>query len=123
MVRYYLYDKNTGAYVGCMAASSQPENSTTLDPALTCHFNPYFENDYWLDKPLEVKPSTIQQLLMQQAQQITMLQSMAMQQNQSNAKLQAANAQQATQVKQLQQMFMTANQQQAVEKSKEANAQ
>ncbi|MCD5517394.1 hypothetical protein LOB39_02230 [Lactobacillus delbrueckii subsp. sunkii] len=122
MVRYYLYDTNTGAYVGCMVASSQPENSTTLDPALTCHFNPYFESDQWLDKPLEVKPSIIKQLLMQQAQQITMLQSTAMQQNQSNTKLQAANAQQATQIKQLQQMVMMANQQQVVKKSKEINA-
>lgn len=122
MSRYYLYDEQTGAYLGCVEATIQPKNSTTIDPALTCHFNPYFENGRWLDKPLEVKPS-IKQLLMQQAQQITMLQSMAMQQNQSNAKLQATNAQQAIQIKQLQQMFMTANQQQAVEKSKEVTAQ
>lgn len=123
MNRYYLYDEQTGAYGGCVAAPIQPENSTTLDPALTCHFNPCFENNQWLDKPLEVKPSIIKQLLMQQAQQIIMLQSMAMEQNQLDAKLQATNAQQATQVKQLQQMFMTANLQQAVKKSKEANAQ
>ncbi|QBK73439.1 hypothetical protein [Lactiplantibacillus plantarum] len=44
-------------------------------------------------------PSSTEQLLMQQAQQITILQSMMMQQNQANAKLQAANAQQATQIK------------------------
>ena len=56
-------------------------------------------------------------------QQITILQAMIMQQNQTNAKLQATNAQQATQIKQLQQMFMTANQQQAVEKAKEVTAQ
>ncbi|MCC4516566.1 hypothetical protein, partial [Limosilactobacillus reuteri] len=61
--------------------------------------------------------------LMQQSQQITVLQTMVMQQNQTNTKLQATNAQQATQIKQLQQMFMTANQQQAIEKSKEVNAQ
>lgn len=122
MVRYYLYDEQTGAYVGCVEATIQPKNSTTIDPALTCHFNPYFENGCWIDKPLAVKPS-IKQLLMQQAQQITMLQTMAMQQNQSNAKLQATNAQQATQIKQLQQMFMTANQQQAIEKTKEVTAQ
>lgn len=67
-------------------------------------------------------PSPAEQLLMQQSQQITLLQTMAMQQNQSNAKLQATNAQQATQIKQLQQMFMTANQQQAVEKAKEVTA-
>lgn len=60
-------------------------------------------------------------LAMQQSQQITLLQTMTMQQDQSNAKLQATNAQQTTQIKQLQQMFMTADQQQAVEKSKEAN--
>lgn len=63
-----------------------------------------------------------QMLLMQQSQQITLLQTMAMQQNQSNAKLQATNAQQASQIKRLHQMFMMANQQQAVEKSKEVNA-
>lgn len=56
-------------------------------------------------------------------QQITILQAMIMQQNQSNAKLQATNAQQATQIKQLQQMFMTANQQQAIEKAKEVTVQ
>lgn len=67
-------------------------------------------------------PSSTEQLLMQQAQQITVLQSMMMQQNQANAKLQAANAQQAAQVKQLQQTLVTANQQQAVEKSKEVTA-
>ncbi|MRH79304.1 hypothetical protein GIX77_00665 [Lactobacillus reuteri] len=60
---------------------------------------------------------------MQQSQQITVLQTMVMQQNQTNTKLQATNAQQATQIKQLQQIFMTANQQQAVEKSKEVTAQ
>lgn len=67
-------------------------------------------------------PSVQQKLLMQKSQQITFLQGMAMQQDQSNAKLQAANVQQATQIKQLQQMVMMANQQQAVEKSKEVNA-
>lgn len=62
------------------------------------------------------------ELLMKQSQQITVLQTMAMQQNQANAKLQDTNQQQATQIKQLQQMVMLANQQQAVEKSKEVNA-
>lgn len=71
-------------------------------------------------KPL---PTSTQKLVMQQAQEIVLLQSATMQQNQNNAKLQAANQQQAKQIKQLQQMFMSANQQQAVEKSKEANAQ
>lgn len=77
-----------------------------------------------LAQPIIVhNPSLTEKLLMQQAQQITVLQTMVMQQNQTNAKLQATNAQQATQIKQLQQMFMTANQQQAVEKSKEVTAQ
>ena len=67
-------------------------------------------------------PSPTEQLLMQQSQQITVLQTMVMQQNQDNAKLQSANNQQTTQIKQLQQMFMLANQQQAIEKSKEVNA-
>ena len=56
-------------------------------------------------------------------QQITVLQTMLMQQDQDNAKLQKANAEQASQIKQLQQMFMVADQQQAIEKSKEATAQ
>ena len=64
-------------------------------------------------------PSVQQKLLMQQSQQITVLQTLVMQQNQSNAKSQATNAQQAAQIKQLQQMFMTANQQQALAKAKE----
>ena len=67
-------------------------------------------------------PSPTEQLLMQQSQQITVLQTMVMQQNQDNAKLQSANNRQTTQIKQLQQMFMLANQQQAIEKSKEVNA-
>ena len=44
-----------------------------------------------------------------------------MQQNQDNAKLQAANQQQNKQIKQLQQMFMLANQQQAVSSKKGDN--
>lgn len=64
-----------------------------------------------------------QQMIMKQSQQITVLQVLIMQQNQSNAKLQATNAQQATQIKQLQQMFMSADQQQAIEKAKEVTAQ
>ena len=56
-------------------------------------------------------------------QQITVLQAMVMQQNQTNAKLQTTNKDQTAQIKQLQQMFMTANQQQAVEKAKEVIAQ
>lgn len=68
-------------------------------------------------------PSPTEQLLMQQSQQITALQTMVMQQNQTNAKLQATNKGQTAQIKQLQQMFMTANQQQTIEKAKEVTAQ
>lgn len=78
------------------------------------------------DVPLPESNDSTKQLttlVMQQSQQITLLQSMAMQQNQSNVKLQVDNRQQATQIKQLQQMFMTADQQQAVEKSKEVTTQ
>lgn len=65
-------------------------------------------------------PSPTEQLLMQQSQQITVLQTMAMQQDQDNVKLQEANAKQASQIKQLQQIFMKADQQQAIKKAKEA---
>ena len=65
-------------------------------------------------------PSLAEQLLMQQSQQITVLQTMAMQQDQDNVKLQEANAKQASQIKQLQQIFMKADQQQAIKKAKEA---
>lgn len=123
MTRYYLYDEKTGAYRGCVKATVQPANSTLIDPALTCHFNPYFEDGKWVDKPLVAVPSATQLLLMQQSQQITLLQTMAMQQDQDNVKLQKANAEQVSQIKQLQQMFMVADQQQAIEKSKEVTAQ
>lgn len=76
----------------------------------------------WTGEKVIVSPTLEQKTLMQQSQQITVLQTMVMQQNQTNTKLQATNAQQATQIKQLQQMFMLANQQQAIEKSKEVNA-
>lgn len=68
-------------------------------------------------------PTFEQKMLMQQAQQITVLQTMVMQQDQDNVKLQKANAEQASQIKQLQQIFMKADQQQAIEKSKEVTAQ
>lgn len=76
----------------------------------------------WTGEKVIVSPTLEQKTLMQQSQQITVLQTMVMQQNQTNTKLQATNAQQAAQIKQLQQMFMLANQQQAIEKSKEVNA-
>lgn len=64
-------------------------------------------------------PSVQQKLLMQQSQQITLLQSTVMQQNQANVKLQVANQQQEKQIEQLRQLFMQANQQQALAKAKE----
>lgn len=106
-----------------------PDNCTTMMPSIDLKTKPKWNGEEWVESGiplqtyLEVKePSDTQKLLMQQSQQITLLQSMAMQQNQSNAKLQATNKQQATQIKQLQQMFMLANQQQAVHKSKEVTA-
>lgn len=77
----------------------------------------------WTGEKVAFTSTPEQKLLMEQSQQITLLQNMVMQQNQAGVKLQAANQQQTDQIKQLQQMFMTVNQQQAVEKSKEANAQ
>ena len=76
----------------------------------------------WTGEKVIVSPTLEQKTLMQQSQQITVLQTMVMQQNQTNTKLQATNAQQAAQIKQLQQMFMLANHQQAIEKSQEVNA-
>ena len=73
------------------------------------------------DVPLLGDSEALKQMLKQQAQQITLLQSMIMQQNQAGVKLQATNQQQTDQIKQLQQMFMTANQQQAVAEKKGDN--
>ena len=71
------------------------------------------------EQPVVVhNPSPTEQLLMQQSQQITILQSLTMQQDQTNAKLQTVNEQQAKQIDQLQQMFMQADQQEAINKSK-----
>ena len=106
-----------------------PENCTMMMPSIDLKTKPKWNGETWVESGiplqtyLEVKePSDTQKLLMQQSQQITLLQSMTMQQNQSNVKLHATNVQQTTQIKQLQQMFMLANQQQAVEKSKEVTA-
>lgn len=134
-VMYYCYDES-GNYVGFLYADKQPENSTTQAPVkpyedksgnpvdgITVGMTkPKWNGSTWIEQVDPIKPSAIQQLLMQQAQQLTVLQALIMQQNQSNAKLQATNAQQATQIKQLQQMFMTANQQQVIEKAKEVTA-
>ena len=129
MQAYYVYDEQTGAYLSACFDESVPTNATTVPPVIRysetdqrAMIKPVWKDGKWVETANDTEKVS-QQLLMQQAQQITMLQSMAMQQNQSNAKLQATNAQQATQIKQLQQMFMTANQQQAVEKSKEVTAQ
>ena len=58
---------------------------------------------------------------MQQSQQIALLQSTVMSQNQANAKLQASNQNRTKQIKHLQQMVMRANQQQAVSSKKGDN--
>lgn len=130
---YYRYDDD-GKPIGpafVMEGEQPPVNSTKIPPVkklpngmIASLQNPTFDkaNQKWIEHPDPIKPSATQQLLMQQSQQITLLQTMAMQQNQSNAKLQATNAQQATQIKQLQQMFMTANQQQAIGKAKGVTA-
>lgn len=83
----------------------------------------FIEKPATYDVPLPDDSNALKPMSEQQDQQIALLQSMVMQQNQAGVKLQATNQQQTDQIKQLQQMFMTANQQQAVEKSKEANAQ
>lgn len=131
---YYCYDDSGKLAKPAFVADDEqpPVNSTKIPPVkklsngmIASLQNPTFDkaNQKWIEHPDPVKPSATQQVLMQQAQQITVLQTMVMQQNQSSAKLQATNEQQETQIKQLQQMFMTANQQQAVEKSKEVTAQ
>ena len=108
---YYLYDPETKAYLGCQRSDVPIENAIAKSPyekAQTFKLNE--SGDDWV--PVK---------LTKNQQEIAMLQTMTMQQNQANAKLQATNQQQATQIKQLQQMVMVANQQQAVEKSKGAN--
>ena len=109
---YYLYDPETKVYLGCRWSDVPIENAILKSPyekAQTFKLNE--SGDDWV--PVK---------LTKNQQEIAMLQTMTMQQNQANAKLQATNQQQATQIKQLQQMVMVANQQQAVEKSKGANA-
>lgn len=109
---YYLYDPETKKYLGCCWSDVPIENAIVKSPyekAQTFKLNE--SGDDWV--PVK---------LTKNQQEIAMLQTMTMQQNQANAKLQATNQQQATQIKQLQQMVMVANQQQAVEKSKGANA-
>lgn len=131
MKRVYLCLKN-GEY-SCHADIADdvelPPYSTLIEPPETMA-NPYWINGQWVDQErsdkapnyqevLSALPTTEHKLVMQQAQQITLLESTVMQQDQANAKLQATNQQQATQIKQLQQLVMQANQQQAIAKSKE----
>ncbi|MEK1393016.1 hypothetical protein HCZ03_00540 [Limosilactobacillus fermentum] len=79
-----------------------------------------FEN--WLKaNPVTLEPTQMQQVVMQQSQQIALLQSTMMSQNQANVKLQATNQQQEKQIEQLQQLLMQANQQQAVADKKGEN--
>lgn len=128
----YQYD-NDGLLVAAVYLEDHdpiPDNCTTVMPSIDLKTKPKWNGETWVESGiplqtcLEVKePSDTQKLLMQQSQQITLLQTMAMQQDQDNAKLQEANAKQVSQIKQLQQMFMVADQQQAIEKSKEATAQ
>lgn len=109
---------------GAIKADKEVPNNYQLqvNESFTLPTIPAYTLDYQPVKTISAATPE-QQLLMQQAQQIAILQSTAMQQNQASAKLQAANQQQAVQIKQLQQIFMTANQQQAVEKAKEVTAQ
>lgn len=135
MKRVYLYlqDGQYSCYADVSDEVLLPPYSTLTAPPIDMD-NPYWVNGQWINREkavakvqnyetiLAVLPTNQQRLAMQQAQQIMLLQSTVMQQNQTNAKLRTANQQQATQIKQLQQMFMLANQQQAIEKSKEVNA-
>ena len=108
---YYLYDPETKAYLGCQWSNVPVKNAIVKSPyekAQTFKLNE--SGDDWI--PVKLTKGQ---------QEIAMLQTLTMQQDQANAKLQATNQQQATQIKQLQQMVMVANQQQAVEKSKGAN--
>lgn len=108
---YYLYNPETKKYLGCQWSDVPVENAIVKSPyekAQTFKLNE--SGDDWI--PVKLTKGQ---------QEIAMLQTLTMQQNQANAKLQATNQQQATQIKQLQQMVMVANQQQAVEKSKGAN--
>ena len=90
---YYLYDPETKVYLGCRWSDVPIENAIAKSP-------------YEKSQTFKLNESG-------------MLQALAMQQNQTNVKLQATNVQQVAQIKQLQQLFMQANQQQALDKAKE----
>ena len=144
MKQIYFYDIQTGSLTG----SQQVGDAVVLEVGMTDIplppdlVNPKFDvkNNAWTgtnlndwlkaqqssyQELLKAHPELIpddqkqQELLMHQSQQITLLQSTVMQQNQANAKFQATNQQQKKQIEQLQQLFMQANQQEAIAKSKE----
>ena len=132
LLNLYFYDQNTKAYThsGVIEPeNSIPANATTIPPIVKLSDTTAREmsNPFWnvtIGEWEEHDPQVLaQRTIMQQAQQITLLQSTVMRQDQLSAKLQAANKQQASQIEQLQHLFMQANQQQAVEKAKEATAQ
>lgn len=127
MKAIYSYDQKSFDYLG---ARLEPDDydlmvgETLITPPSNLTKRKFdVEKQKWTGEKVAFTSTPEQKLLMEQSQQITILQNMVMQQNQAGVKLQAANQQQTDQIKQLRQMFMTANQQQAVEKSKEANAQ
>lgn len=134
MKRVYLYlqDGRYSCYADISDEVELPPYSTLTMPPETMT-NPYWINGQWINKEqtpdkvpnykevLDPLPTTQQKIMMQQSQQITVLQTLIMQQNQLNAKSQATNQQQAKQIEQLQQMFMLANQQQAVADKKGEN--
>lgn len=125
LINYYAYDPTTKAYTNSGTAEDQgsvPTNSTTIPPIVRISdtesramVDPYWDQDHWVEHDPQ---KLIQETVMQQSQQITILQSLTMKQDQTNAKLQTVNEQQAKQIDQLQQMFMQADQQEAINKSK-----
>lgn len=106
---YYLYDPETKVYLGCRWSDVPIENAIAKSP---------YEKSQTF-KLNESGNDWIPVKLTKGQQEIAMLQALAMQQNQTNVKLQATNVQQVAQIKQLQQLFMQANQQQALDKAKE----
>ena len=126
MKAIYSYDQKSFDYLG---ARLEPDDynlvvgETLITPPSNLTKRKFdVAKQKWTGEKVIFSPTLEQKALMQQSQQITVLQTMVMQQDQDNAKLQEANAKQVSQIKQLQQMFMVANQQQAIEKSKEVNA-
>lgn len=127
MKAIYSYDQKSFDYLG---ARLEPDDynlvvgETLITPPSNLTKRKFdVAKQKWTGEKVIFSPTLEQKALMQQSQQITVLQTMVMQQDQDNAKLQEANAKQVSQIKQLQQMFMVADQQQAIEKSKEVTAQ